>query len=479
MIRVNCRERVCAFFLFCTAMASSSPAQTFTTLASLDGSNGSNPDGSLVQRTDGNIYGTTNEGTFRNSGSVFKITPGGTLTLVHYFCSRVGCTDGASPQAGLVLGTIGNYYGTTNLRGSGGDGTVFEITAAGTVFTLHSFDGTDGGDPYAGVVQGRDGNIYGTTVDFGPNGFGTVFRMTPSGTVTTLHSFVGTDGSAPFGGLVQASNGNFYGTTTDGGDDVDCAGGCGTIFEITPGGTFTTLHMFNNADGMNPYDALVQASDGNLYGTTFLGGGGSGCIIDGCGTVFKITPDGTFTNLHSFDGTDGANPYASLIQATDGNLYGTTSGNSAGTGAIFGSIFEITTGGTLTNLHTFGGADGEYPAAALLQATDGNLYGTASDGGANSCGAFGCGTVFKLSTGLGRFVALVPTARAVGRAVRILGNHLTGSTRVTFNGRAAKFTVKSATQIIAYVPTGATTGTVQVVTPSGTLSSNVAFQVLP
>ena len=478
MVRVDYWKIVCVLFLFCTAIESSSLAQTFTTLANFDGNVGSYPNGGLVQGLDGNFYGTTYEGTFRKSGSVYKITPCGTLTRGHYFCSRVNCADGSYPQSDLVLGTIGNYYGTTSLGGATSyGGTVFEITAAGTVITLHNFDGTDGASPYAGVVQGTDGNFYGTTVDYG-GGYGTVFRMTPSGTVTTLHNFAGTDGSAPFGGLVQASNGNFYGTTTDGGDYTDCGGGCGTVFEITPGGAFTTLHIFNNADGMNPYDALVQASDGNLYATTFLGGGGSGCTIDGCGTVFKITKDGTFTNLHSFDGTDGGNPQASLIQATDGNLYGTTTGNSVGTGTIVGSIFNITLGGTLTNLHTFGGADGENPVAGLLQATDGNFYGTTFNGGANACNGFGCGTVFKLSMGLGRFVALVPTARAVGRRVRILGTNLAGATSVTFKGKAAAFTVVSATEIIATVPHGATTGTVQVTTPSGTLSSNVTFRVL-
>ena len=270
------------------------------------------------------------------------------------------------------------------------------ITSPAQIFkTLVSFNGTDGHDPnHHGVVQGTDGNFYGTTGDGGTSsscagGCGTVFKITPGGTLTTLHSFDGTDGSFPIGGLVLATDGYFYGATAYGGN-LTCPGnpGCGTVFKITPGGTLTTLHSFDGTDGAYPYAALVQGTDGNFYGTTGDGVTSSSCA-GGCGTVFKITPGGTLTTLHSFDGTDGENPYAGLIQATNGNLYGTTQSGGA---RADGTVFKITPGGTLTPLHSFDGTDGENLHAGLIQAGNGNFYGTTDSGGANSDG-----TVFEIT----------------------------------------------------------------------------------
>jgi len=334
---------------------------------------------------------------------------------------------------------------------------------AQTFTTLHSFDLTDGGNTYAGLVQATDGNLYGTTVGGGAKGDGTVFKITPSGTLMTLYSFCSksgcTDGYFP-AGLVQATNGNFYGTT---------AGGHGTVFKVTPSGTLTTLHSFNGTDGSSPRAGLVQATDGNFYGTTYSGG------AKNIGTVFKITPSGTLTTLHSFDLTDGESPVAALIQSTDGNLYGTTPpGGAHGDG----TVFKITTSGTLTTLYSFcsklGCTDGANPEAALVQDTNGTFYGTTRSGGAHAYG-----TVFSLSAGLGPFVETQPTSGKVGAAVKILGTNLTGATSVTFNGTAAVFTVVSSSEIMTIVPAGATTGKVKVVTPHGTLSSNVPFRVLP
>ena len=488
------------------ALGQASPATTtFTTLATFNGTDGQSPVYvGLVQGLDGNFYGTTKGGGANKvcfnpndpkkvgCGTVFKITPGGTLTTLHSFDG----TDGSFPKAGLVLASNGNFYGTTSNGGAStssscpsafngqnlGCGTVFEITPGGTLTTLHSFDGTDGSVPLDGLVQASNGNFYGTTYTGGassvcPNGCGTVFEITPSGTLTTLHSFDKTDGALPYAGLVQASNGNLYGTTDAGGVSISCPEnnvftelGCGTVFEITSSGTLTTLHNFGITDGSFPVDGLVQATDGNFYGTTSLGGSNcSGGLDPGCGTVFKITPAGTLTTLHSFDSTDGSQPFAGLVQATDGNFYGTTVAGGTNTGC--GTIFEITPGGTLTTLVDLGSGSTKGvcdPFGGLLQATNGNFYGTTT---------VGDGTVFSLAVGLGPFVVTNPASGGVGTDVTILGNNLTGSTSVTFNGVQATFNVVSSTEITTTVPSGATTGKVQVKTPSGTLSSNVNFRV--
>jgi uncharacterized repeat protein (TIGR03803 family) len=460
----------------------SMPAQTFTTLHSFDGPDGGHPRSGLVQATNGNLYGTTADGGPNSAGTVFKITPSGTLTTLYSFCSQSGCSDGANASAGLVQATNGELYGTTTYGGANNDGTVFKITPSGTLTTLHSFAGADGYGPNAGLVQATNGNLYGTTTFGGasntcPDGCGTIFKITPSGTLTTLHSFDGTDGAYPWAGLVQATNGNLYGTTAGGGEG-NCRGGCGMVFKITPSGTLTTLYSFDGRVASTPYAGLVQATNGNLYGTTAFGGS-TECRDGGCGTIFKITPSGTLTTLYSFSDTDGPYPWAGLVQATNGNLYGTTADggpNSAGT------VFEITPSGTLTTLYNFcsqnGCTDGDGPKAGLVQDTNGTVYGTTTFGGTSNTCASGCGTIFSLSVGRGPFVEIEPTSGKVGTVVVILGTNLTGATSVTFNGTAAKFTVVSKSEIKTTVPTGGTTGPVEVKTPRGTIKSNVVFRLI-
>jgi uncharacterized repeat protein (TIGR03803 family) len=458
----------------------SAQAQTFTTLHSFDGTDGENPYyAGLVQATNGNLYGTTYGGGANGYGTVYKITPGGTLTTVYNFCSQSGCVDGASPAAGLILATNGNFYGTTHSGGVTGVGTVFKITPSGTLTTLYSFcpqgaGCTDGQDPITGLIQATDGNFYGVTGYGGAYTLGSVFKITPSGTLTTLYSFCSggvdncTDGDLPFAALVQATNGNLYGAASGGGADNN-----GTIFEITTSGALTTIHSFDSTDGSGPLAALVQATDGNLYGTTVEGG------ATDVGTVFKITPSGTLTTLYNFCSlsgcADGENPSAALVQATNGRFYGTT----ATYGTLFeGTIFEITSTGTLTTLYNFCCMNGANPYAALVQDTNGRFYGTTNREGLGVCPS-GCGTVFGLSVGLGPFVETLPASGRVGAAVKILGTSLTGATSVTFNGTAATFTVVSSSEITTTVPAGATSGKVKVVTSSGTLTSNVKFRVTP
>jgi uncharacterized repeat protein (TIGR03803 family) len=303
-----------------------------------------------VQGKDGNFYGTTPSGGTNpvngGYGIIFRLNPvTGIETNLYSFGSYTN--DGIIPRCALVLGSDGNFYGTTSGGGTYGDGTVFRITPGGVYTNLYSFGGspTDGNEPYAGLVLGSDGNFYGTTSGGGSNAVftdsGTVFRISPGGSETVLYSFGsdypdGNDGYGPQTPLVQGSDGNFYGTTKYGGvnylDD-------GTVFRISPSGAYTNLYSFNGypTDGATP-NTLVQGSDGNFYGTAEQGG------TNFYGTIFLISPDGAYTNLYSFIGPangypdDGQTPGAPLVQASDGSFYGTTLyGGIAG-----GNVFQLT-----------------------------------------------------------------------------------------------------------------------------------------
>jgi uncharacterized repeat protein (TIGR03803 family) len=456
-----------AALLFFAVLTPLALAQTFTTLANFDGSNGEFPYyGALIQGPDGNLYGTTWGGGANGYGTVFEVSPSGTLTTLYSFCAgQFGCPNGSKPESGLALGTDGVFYGTTAFGGdyfycSGGCGTVFKIPASRE--TLFNFDYAEGAQLQSGLVQATDGNLYGTTYEGGTGGYGTVFKMTPTGTWSPLHNFTLSDGANPQGTLVQGTDGSLYGTTVFGGTN-----GYGAVFKVASG-MFTTLYSFVGVDGTYPEAGVIQGADGNFYGTTEQGGEG-GCE-GGCGTVFKITAEGALMTLHSFSSqTDGYIVNGGLIQATDGNFYGTT--GAGGTNQA-GTIFKITPEGTVTTLHTFDSTDGAGPQGALTQATNGIFYGMTTSGGTN-----GVGTIFSLDVGLEPFITTLPNFGKAGTMVRILGTDFTGATGVTFGGVAANFTVSSPSLIKATVPTGATTGSVQVTTPSGTLTSNVVFRV--
>jgi uncharacterized repeat protein (TIGR03803 family) len=479
-----------AYLMLSLAVAIPLRAQTYQTLFNFNDGNGAAPNSALIQATDGNLYGTTLDGGTGTWGTVFKVTPTGAFTTIYNFCSTDGCADGIGPT-GLIQGSDGNFYGTTVAGGILSDGnpcqflfscgTVFKMTPKGVLTTIYTFCSesgcTDGAYPNA-LIQAVDGNFYGTTSGGGTVpciffattwGCGTVFKLTPGGILTTLHSF-GTqnnDGIYPVAGLIQASDGNFYGTTYYGGAGTSCWQGgdspgdtCGTVFKITPTGALTILHSFDASDGGNPKAALLQANDGNLYGTTSLFGANS------WGTAFKITRSGTLTTLQSFGGANGQLPEAALIQAEDGNLYGTTDD----------TIFKLTTNGLLSILHSLTGAES---LAALVQDTNGKFYGTTLISGDSNACTGGCGTIFRLSTGLGQFVKPEPDSGVVGASVNILGTALSGATAVTFNGTAANFAVESSSLITTTIPTGASSGQIEVTTPHGTLKSNVPFRVIP
>jgi len=388
-------------------------------------SDGACPAAGLVLGVDGNIYGTTGYGGVYGHGAVFKITPSGAMTTLYAFGAQSG--DGAYPMACLIQARDGNFYGSTEVGGANGAGSIFMITPSGALTTLYSFSAlnaqyanTDGVNPQASLVQTSDGTFYGTTYAGGPhvNGGGTVFKFTTDGTaagtvLATLHSFVWSDGACLDGGLVLGSDFNFYGTTQAGG-----ANNAGTIFKITPSGALTTLYQFSGgADGMYPEASLVLGSDGNYYGTTNIGGAYSQ------GTVFKMTTDGTasgtiLTTLYSFGAQigDGAYPQSCLVQAGNGDFYATTTSGGA---SNRGAIFEITPLGTLTTLYSFSAlnaqnenADGTSPLAGLVLAGSGAFYGVAQRGGAS-----GTGTIFHLAPSTTTTLDSSPNPSACGAPV--------------------------------------------------------------
>lgn len=302
------------------------------------------------------------------------------------------------PRGEPVLGSDGRVWFTSEAGGSNGLGTVAALSADGTtVSVIHSFLGaaTEGGSPYSGVIQATDGNFYGTTYIGGTKNLGTVYRVSPSGDFANLFSFTNDSqgGFLPYTGLVQHPNGDLYGTTLRGG-----ANDAGTIFRITLAGTLTVLRSFAGADGKNPEGRLVVGADGALYGTTLIGGASDR------GSVYRIAPDGSgFSTLYSFPSlgafnsagvatnATGANPRAGLTLGADGNFYGAAyQGGASG----YGTVFRMTPSGSVTTLHDFNGApfDGGYPLSLVNQLADGTLVGTTEKGG-----AAGNGTVWSLS----------------------------------------------------------------------------------
>ncbi|HTT62057.1 MAG TPA: choice-of-anchor tandem repeat GloVer-containing protein [Bryobacteraceae bacterium] len=486
--------------IICLALAGAiaSPAQDeqpssstikFKLLGSF-GNDGAYPDG-LTQAFDGNLYGTALFGGLYGAGTVFQVSPSGTVTTIYNFCVQTNCADGAVPnQFGpLALGADGNLYGKTGGGGSTNNGTIFKLTTSGELTVLYNIcsqpnctDGYDG-DP-TGLVRGIDGNFYGVMGGGGANnsacnggftgtGCGTVYKITPQGAFNTIYNFCSlancADGYSPYTTLVSGADGNLYGITPLGG-----ANGYGTVYRITLNGTLTTLYSFGAADGNCGYYScapMVQAADGSFYGTTPYGG------ANGAGTIFQITPSGSFTTIYNFCSqpycSDGNSPYP-LVRASDGNFYGGTCCGADGGG----TIFQLTPAGAMTTLHVFEGLIGQYPGGAspfaMAQGTNGMLYGLTSGGGAS-----GGGAAFSLGAGLRPFVEAVPGAGKHGMTVNILGTSLSGATTVSFNSIPAAFTAVSNSLITATVPAGAATGFITVTTPGRTFKSNVIFQVRP
>lgn len=415
--------------------------------------------GVIAQGRDGNMYSTAPESIANQKTSVaFKITPSGKLTVLPAFPADV------QSYSGLVLGTNGDFYGTTYNGGANDKGSVFELTSKGVLTTLYSFLGeNDGANPMAPPIE-INGDFYGTTTTGGLNNDGTVYQLTPSGKLTPLVQFSSSTGDDPVAPLVLGADGRLYGVTRTGtGSDYAC-----NVFSVTTSGTEFTEASYNNG-GSYCDSGLVQGSDGDFYGTAYTN-------ANGWGHIFKVSPSPTyqFTTIYTFGaGDDGKNPYAALLLATDGNFYGVAQGAGADS---YGTLYEIKDDGFVAPVAwTFtGGPDGAYPSTPLIQNTNGKIYGAAANGGLVD----DYGTFFEFNNGLGPFVHLVTTSGKTGATIGILGQKLTGTTKVTFNGTAATFKVVSSTYMTADVPSGAATGYVSVTTPAATLQSNSQFNII-
>jgi uncharacterized repeat protein (TIGR03803 family) len=434
--------------------------------------------GIIAQGTDGNLYSTADGCGNTDVGGIFEITPSGTFKVLY---SASGTGPG-NLKSGLSLNPLdGSFLGTSEGGGSVDDGTVFDITSAGILTILHSFTGmSDGYTADAPPILGADGNYYGTARRGGNftacagTGCGTVYSMTSSGTVTSLYEFDITHGLYPYAPLVQGTDGNFYGTTQEGGTGAGF--GSGVVFKITPGGILTVLRSFclkpGCADGQYPIGPLIQGTDGNFYGTTVNGG------ANNFGEVFKITPSGVLTILHSMNSaTDGQNPYGGLVLASDGNFYGT---NQLGGTHNGGTIFRLTPKGVLTVLYNFDGTTGAQPLVTMVQHTNGILYGDTFVGGTASsvnCMPGNCGVIYSYNAGLKPFIKLVPATGYVGSRIGILGQGFTASSIVKFNGIKATIVSHTGTFLLVTVPSGTLDGYVTVTTGKTTLKSVEKFAV--
>jgi uncharacterized repeat protein (TIGR03803 family) len=372
----------------------------FSVLHSFDINRGpAMPKGGLARDSSGNLYGTTEECNLTGLGAVYKLEPGGQIQVLHTFAGSGDDTYKGDMNAGVILDSEGNLYGTTPYGGM--QGMVYKLSPDGTETTLYNFTPAPGGtNPSTGVTAGSSGDLYGATQFGGASDWGVVYRLGSAGRESALYSFTGgADGGAPRAGVVLDSAGNVYGTTYEGGL-ASGAAGFGVVYKISTTGQETVLHTFTGgADGGNPGQLIIDSS-GDLYGVA-----GYGVLADGttaAGVVFKIPQSGVGTVLYTFaGGTDGSGPNGVTLGPA-GNLYGTTY---AGGAAGYGVVFRLSALGEETVLYDFpGGPEGALPGAAPYRDSAGNLYGTTSTGG-GSVGEAGAGVVFEL-TAAGTYAVL-------------------------------------------------------------------------
>jgi uncharacterized repeat protein (TIGR03803 family) len=463
---VRRQDKLGAFFatlVVCTLIVAVIPAraQTYKILDNfLTGGPGPEwPGGPLAQGRDGRLYGWSYLGGANNTGSIWKTTPSGKVSVVLSFAAGTG----NDCQTGMTLGTDGNFYGSADTN-CGGDGYVFKMTPSGTITVLHTFTGTPDGSGPGLLVQYTDGDFYGITTNGGANNYGTVFKITPAGTVTILYSFDNTNYFAnPTYGLTVGNDGDFYGTFSG-------ADGLGGVFKMTPAGVVTLLHKLagDPTEGATPGAGVTLGKDGNFYGPTRFGG------TSNVGTIFKMTPSGKLSTLRNFTTSDYANfPEVPLLQATDGNFYSAANSCNQFNGCLNQDIYKITPSGTFTVVEEFTGSNGQWPFWPLTQDTNGTLYGLAQQGG-----PVNGGVLFSLNIGAKPFINLVSTSGKVGSKVGILGQGFSSSSVVKFNGVTATTVTRTGTTfLLATVPSGASDGTVTVTTGSTALTSPQTFIV--
>ncbi len=365
----------------------SAQAQTFTVLHNFTGSpDGAWPYASLVRDPAGNLYSTTDAGGAYGYGTVFKLSPSGKETVLYSF---TGGADGANPLFSLFRDAAGNLYGTTELGGASGVGTVFELTKGGKESVLYSFTGgADGCYPTGGLLRDTAGNWYGTAEECGASKVGTLFKLSKNGTFTVLHAFDGEpDGAYPaFTTPLMDKAGNLYGVTEEGGLDNS-----GAVYELSKNGKEKVLYSFKGGttDGCDVFGNPLMDKGGNIYGTA------NACGPSHVGIVWKVSK-GKETILHSFAGgsSDGAEPIAGVIMDAKGNMYGTTY---QGGSANLGTAYKLSKNGAVTLLHTFTGSDGDYLYSGLIQDATGSFYSTTLNGGSGDGCRNGCGTVWKIT----------------------------------------------------------------------------------
>jgi uncharacterized repeat protein (TIGR03803 family) len=441
-------------------------AQTVATVYNFAGgtTSGANPwYVTLVQGTDGQLYGTTYNGGSHSKGTAFKVTTSGTFTLLHSFSG--GASDGAYPTGGFTLGTDGNLYGTTQMGGSGSQGVVFKMTTAGAVTVLHTFNaGTDGVFPWGPPILASDGNYYGTASG-GEKNNGLVYKITSTGTFTIVYKFDGTHGTYPIAPPTQGMDGLLYVPVSEGGTSF-----CGTIVQLTTAGVLNNTYDFPcTSGGSFPIGPLVQDASGTFYSTTQNGG------TNNEGTIYQVNTALSVSAMHSFGAFfgDGTYPSAGMLLGTDGNYYGSTA-----EGGSFddGTLFNISTTSSYNELYSFNNSANLMqmsPLSPPVEYTTGLLYGVTEFGGTTNQG-----TVYSLNNGLTAFVNAPVFSGKAGSNLLIIGNHLSGASQVTFNGVPARFVVHSDTHMTATVPSGATSGWIRVTTASGTVKSRKVFNVL-
>jgi uncharacterized repeat protein (TIGR03803 family) len=460
-----------AAFVMTAGLAIPAHAQTPTLLYNFQMSHtdACQPEDNIVQGRDGYMYGIGETCGANDGGAVYKISTTGAESVVFNFPS-----GWSSCFSGLTRGNDGNFYGTCFTTPTG-NGSIFQLTPAGAFTDKYDFTGVNGDtEPVFGPMQASDGNFYGTT-GYYPFSCGNIYKLTSAGVYTNLHTFTGSD-CGPASSLFQASDGNLYGTL------YSCAltSSEGCVYKITTAGVFKEIYGFSTSAGFNPCSGVIQGKNGKLYGATNQGAANSS------GSIYSLTTAGVYTDLHDFDSTtDGACSYnigrttVNLLQVTDGSFYGV---NSAG-GSYGGSIYKLTSANVFTAfLFPSTDADGNSPVSTLIQNTNGLVYGTTSAGGPSTCSPPCQGAFFSVATGDAPFVSLEPTQTAgfVGAKVGVFGQGFSSSSVVKFGGVAAKtVTLSGTTYLTATVPVGAKTGAVTVTTGSTTLTSPQTFKVKP